>query len=43
MTPAVVAGDRLSDYDQLVNTGNGVPVPMDIKHTRAALGKLVFE
>lgn len=43
MTPAVVAGDRLSNYDELVSTGTRIPVPMNIKQTRRALGKLVFE
>ena len=41
-SPVVIAGDKLKNYDELINTTSTLAPPACIKSSRAALGKLVF-
>jgi hypothetical protein len=38
-----VAGDKLSNYDELMNIGSGLTLPTNIKMTQSSLGKKVFK
>ena len=37
----VVAGDKLSNVDELIRIGRGLPLPSSIRHSRDTLAKKV--
>ena len=37
----VVAGDKLSNVDELIRIGGGLPLPSSIRHSRDALAEKV--
>ncbi|XP_069130895.1 circularly permutated Ras protein 1-like [Argopecten irradians] len=42
-TPVVIAGDKLTEKEELVKIGTDLPVPGDIKSTRSILSSKIFE
>jgi len=41
--PVVVAGDKLSDENELAKIAASLPLPTSIQTTRASLGEKLFE
>jgi len=41
--PVIIAGDKLSDQDELANIASSVALPTSIQMTRASLGEKLFE
>lgn len=40
--PVIVAGDKLSDKDQLLSIGTDLGMPGSVKDTRLKLGEKIF-